>query len=388
MRVIRYVVLLLLVVFIISAMTFFNQEITSSNFRYLMKYIEISPPDFVGDGASLKIPVHSDANYALLSGKITISDKKQALSYDMNSRKLLDDTHGYKNPMFVDNGKYLLIYDLDGYSLSVYNSFSKVCEKNFETPIEYVYLDEHGGFAVITREKSYAGGVYAYNSNYKKIFSFMTRTASVTDICFDSKKKFLACATTDVKNGEFYSEIFTFDTDNDEEYKGHTEILGELPLSMFCTDDGFALVTEAGTYFFDHNAEKKSFYDFGYDTPDSVYRFPDMFSVKLKSSLGGNEGRVVSFGRKGEAVFDKAFENEIADISAGYGFLYVLCRDGIHIYSYDDEYTFVGNKTPDVSYMPEGEYKKIFACDKNEFLLITSSGAAKGNLYISDENTR
>lgn len=359
-------------------MTFFNQEITFDNFRYLMKYVEISPPDFVDDGATIKIPVHSEANYSLLSDKIAVSDKKNATTYDMNSRKLLDETHGYKNPMVTDNGKYLLIYDLDGYSLSVYNSFSKVCEKNFETPIEYVYLDEHGGFAVITREKSYAGGVVAYNSNYKKIFSFMTRSASVTDICFDSKKKFLACATTDVKNGDFYSEIFTFDTENDKEYKGHTELSGELPLYMFCKDDGFAFVTETGIYFFDDGANKESFYDFGYDTPHSVYRSADMSFVTLKGSIDGKQGRVLGFTRKGELVFDRYFENEIISVSAQYGALYVLCRDNVYIYSYDEEYIFNDVDTPDLSQMPEGEYKKIFASDKNEFLLITSSGAAKG----------
>jgi len=375
LRFARYSVLVIFVLFTVFSMTFYKDEITFDNFRYLMKYIEISPPAMEGNSSSLRFSASSSANFALINDKVVIINPENISSYDMAGRKILDENINYSNPISVKNSKYVLIYDLDGYSLSVYNSFSKVFETTLKTPIEYVYLCDNGGFAVITREKTYAGGVVAYNSKFSKVFTFMTRTANVTDVCFDSHNGYIACATTDVREGDFYSEILTFDITDDKDYKSRTELYGELPLSMFCAGKGFALMTDKGIHYYDYNGADKGFSDFGYDTPCSLFRFGDFFAVTLKSALARTDTTMNIYSYGGELLFNSHYSEEISYIDAAHGKLYILEQFGLGIHDYDSAYNFTAADNPTPTH--EGEYKQVFSLPDGEYLLISQTGAAK-----------
>ena len=375
LRLTRYLVLVLFVLFTVFSMTFFNEEITFDNFRYLMKYIEISPPVSDDGTVNVHFSASNSANFALINEKIVVANPQNIMSFDRGGRKILDEDIKYPNPIAIKNSKYILIYDLDGYSVSVYNSFSKVFETTLETPIEYVYLSDDGGFAVITREKTYAGGVVAFNSKFKKVFTFMTRNANVTDVCFDGKKGLLACTTTDVRDGDFFSEILTFDISDDSDYKSRTELFGELPLSMFCAKEGFALMTDKGIHHFDYNGKESAFSDFGFDTPCSVYRFRDFFAVTLKSALAGTDTSINIYSYDGDKLFTSHYTEEISDIDAANGKLYVLEQFGLGIHSYDSAYNFTADNN---SYITgNGEYKKVFASEDDSFYLVSLSGAVK-----------
>ena len=194
----------------------------------------------------------------------------------MSGKKMLDERLTYQNPKAVENGNYLLIYEFGGHNLSIYNSFSKVFEKKFDSPIDYACLSDDGSFAVISCEQNsaYAGGVMAYDARFKHIFSFAHPASAVTDLCFDNKEGLLVCATTDVKNGDFLSEILVFDTKStDEEVKSTFFLEGELPLNLFCKNDVFGMMTDKGIHFFDSNCNLLSSYDFGHDAPSSIFKF-------------------------------------------------------------------------------------------------------------------
>lgn len=383
LRLARYGVLLLLIGFLLFSMTFYREDITFDNFRYLMKYLEISPPALSEGEKSITFSAASDATYLLLGDKPIVQTGNAVISYDTAGRKLLNETISYQNPTVTQNNKYMLIYDLDGFGLSVYNSFSKVCEKKLPTAAEYVYLDNDGGFAVITTEKSYAGGFDCYDSNYKKIYSFMTRTANVTDVCCDTRHKRAACVTTDARDGDYYAEIFTFDLNNDDEIHATTALAGELPLSAFAAADGFVLLTDSGFHCYDYDAVETAFVDFEYETPDALYRFDDFFAVTLKNSLAGAESTVRFYTYDGALLYSDYYKSEIARIHAADGYVYILEPYTLTVLQYalsaDRPITEV--ETIDV----DGEYKAAFALPEREYLLVSSSGALKGKLHDSSE---
>lgn len=374
-KLVRYAVLVVLVLFTVFSMTFYKDEITFDNFRYLMKYIEISPPMVSGGEDNIHFSASSSAEFAMLGDKLAVVNSNNISSYDSGGRKILNENFSYQNPVCVSNGKYIMIYDLDGYSISVYNSFSKVFEKKLATPIDYAYLSDDGAFAVITREKSYSGGVVAFNSNFKQVFSFMTRTAAITDVCFDGARGLLACATTDVKDGDFFSEIFTFDITNDESYKSRTELSGELPLGMFCADKNFALMTDAGIHYYTYDGGSEGYTDFGYDTPSAVYRFDGFFAVTFKSALAGANTSLRGYDCFGDELFAFDYSFEIVHVNAAYGKMYVLEQSGLDIYNYDGEYNFDISAERAEGLNDAGRYRRVYSLENGEYMLVSSVGA-------------
>lgn len=374
-RLARYILLVAIVLFVIFSITFYKEEITFDNFRYLMKYVEISPPSQAGNGQSFGFSALSSADFAMIKEQLVVVNPKNITSYDINGRKMLNEDVTYKNPKCVSNGKYLLVYDLDGYSLSVYNHFSKVFETKLSTPIEYVYLSKSGAFAVITREKSYAGGVVAYNNRFKKVYSFMTRTATITDVCYDDERNLLACATTDVKDGDFYSEIYTFDTSSKKEnYKALVTISGEMPLSMFCAGKNFAVMTDAGIRFYSYTGKEQANVSFGLDTPVSLYCFDDIFAVTQKSALASTSTEATVYDYNGTELFSDGFSSDISHIDVSEDSLYVLSAN--KVYAYDRVGTqFTETNTAFTTISQEGGFRRVYALDGKKHLIVTSEGA-------------
>lgn len=379
-RLLRYIVLVILVLFTVFSITVYKNDITFDNFRYLMKYVELaSPGSSAGDG-NISFSANSDSQFALIDGKLAIVSKKELVSYDMTGKKLLSESLSFKNPVAVENGEYLLIYDFGGNSISVFNSFSLVCEKKLDTPIDYVYLSEDGAFAVITNEKNYSGGVMAYDSNFKHIFTFMHPASRVTDVCFSGNTGLLACATTDVSGGDFLSEILVFDTKSEaEEVKSTTTVTGELPLGMFCADDNFALMTNKGIHFFDDSCNSTAFIDFGYDTPCAIYRFDDNFAVCLKSALAATDTKLLVLDHSGNKLFEEGFSAEISHVSSNGKDIFVLSPTKLSVYTTDGASITLAADIPH-----DGRYKKVFPNGSDRYILVSFSGSAGGK--IDDKN--
>lgn len=377
-RRVQFAVFVFTVLFIIFSMIFFKDDITFDNFRYLMRYIEISPPAISDGERSIRFSASAETDFAVLGERLIVANPKSIFSYDTGGRRILNEELDFQNPVFVSNGKYVLAYEPNGYALSVFNAFSEVYEKRFSTPIEYVYLADNGAFAVITREKTYNGGVIAFNNRFQQVFSMMTRTASVTDVCFDGKSM-LACATTDVQGGDYYSEIYLFDVNADEKTPQQTAeasdtLVGELPLNLFCTGKGFALMIDSGIHYYDAKGKAYAFSGFELDTPRSFYRFDSFFAVTLKSALASTDTRVKVFDDAGNLLLTDDFSNDVVHIDASDGNLYLLGSFGVKHYTYDDHGVFSEGESLELP-GTGGEYRRVFALEENRCLLVSADGA-------------
>lgn len=381
-RLARYGVLLFFILFLIFSMTFFREEITFDNFRYLMKYLEISPPES-GENEALFAFSGGSRALGLLNGKPIAVGDGTVTSYDLSGRKLMNESFRYQNPTAVQNDRYLLLYDLDGNGLSIYNSFSKVCDKTLPTAIESAYLSQDGGFAVTTHETSYAGGFCVYDKHYKKIYSFMTRTAAVTDVCYDGDAARAACAAPDAQNGDFYTELYTFDLTKDDDIKAKTALVGEMPLSLFCAGDGFGFMTDRGIHFYDYDANETAFCDFDYETPCALYRFRDSFAVVLKSALAGTETALRFYDYAGTLLYSQYYNSEISAVDAANGFLYVLQPYTLHILTTDE------NGVSEIETVPtDGEYRAVFSAEESDYLLITANTVSLRSVTVREETAQ
>ncbi len=381
-RLVRYIILMIFVLFTVFSLAFYKNDITFDNFRYLMKFVELSPPGGTVGSGTFTFSADSDTNFAILGKNLVAANGKKIVSYGMNGKKILDEELSFRNPKVVENGEYMLIYEFGGQKLCVFNSFSLVCEKKLDTPISYACLSDDGSFAVITNEKNYAGGVMAYNNKYQHIFSFGHTSSAVTDLCFDGERGILACATTTVRDGDFLSELLVFDTKSEaEEVKSTAFIKGELPLNMFCTKDGFALMTDKGIHFFDDACNPVSNFDFSYDTPSAIYKFDDFFAVTLKSALADTDTTVVVLNYSGKKLYSENFISEISHIEHNADTLFILDTQKLSIYRVNEANAF--SQIENVQH--DGRYKKVFGTEDDRYILVSLSGSQGGK--IADEHT-
>lgn len=371
LRFLRYIVLVLLVLFTVISMAIYKNDITFDNLRYLMRYVEFTSPGSSSGDGNISFSATADSAFAMVDGKLASITGKEIFTYDMNGKKLLSENISMQNPVTVENGDYILVYDFGGTSISLYNSFSCVFEKKMPSAIDYVYLSEDGSFAIITDEKNYSGGVVAYDSNFKHIFTFMHPASRVTDVCFDGKSGILACATTDVQNGNFLSEILVFDTKSPaEEVKSTTYIAGELPLNMFCADDNFAVMTDKGIHIFDEDCNKVTFCDFGYDTPCAIYKFDDGFAVCLKSAVASTDTKLILFSYSGKVIFEESFSSEISHVDKKSDRLFILAPTNLSVYTCSSEAV-----TKDFEQPHDGRYKKVFPNGNIGYILVSQQGS-------------
>jgi len=375
-RIVRYLVLVILVLFAVFSLGVYKNDITFDNLRYLLRYVEFSPPGGTAGDGNIAFSASTTDDFAMIGGKLAKTSAKEIVTWDLDGKKLLSESFSFQNPVTVENGDRLLIYDFGGNNLRIYNSFSCIFEKKLDDPIDYAYLSDDGGFALITNEKNYAGGVVAYDKNFRHVFTFMHPASAVTDVCFDGKRGILACATTGVQNGKFLSEILVFDTKSEaEEVKSSTHITGELPLNMFCADENFAVMTDKGIHFFDENCEKTAFFDFSYDTPCAVYRQDDYFAVSLKSAVASTDTKLVVLDYSGKKLFEKPFPCEISHVSAAPEHLFVLVPSNLSVFSFDGE-EFEEKATVE----HDGRYKKVFPTGDGRYILVSPGGSVGGKL--------
>ncbi len=369
----RYMVLVILVIFIIFSMTVYREEITVDNFRYLLRYIDIQPPEFSLGDRSVSFSVGEDAQFSLLGDKLCVFDDGRVSSYDFSGRKLFSDSLSYVNPVSVSNDKYFMIYDMYGKNISIYNSFSKIAEKELDTEIEYIYLDTDGSFVVITKEKSYSSGFVVYDSNFHKSYSFMSRDMTITDIALDSSGDTVVCATTGSHGGDYYSKILFFDIST-EEPPQTLEIFGQMPLSLLCSDGKFSLVTDCGIHYFNKSGEKTGEADFGLDTLKSVYRFRDFFAVGLKTAETGVDMVARFYDYQGKELLTTRHKSEIFNISHKDGDIFILEHFLLRAFKYSGG-VITENSISDIA--ADGEYKKVFSGGADEYVLVSSGGALK-----------
>ncbi len=294
--------------------------------------------------------------------------------YDFSGHRILGTSTEFKNPIIQSNGKYALVYDPEGYSLSIFNSFSKVHDRSYKTPIESIYLDRSGGYAVTTKLDHEAGTFIIYNKRHNEIGRLSLNEAPIFDICLDTASHTFAMTTLDVKNGDFFPKVFFYDLSQKHSEAQICELSGQLPLKMLCHDGKVALVSDLGINFFGNDLKKPRFVSFGLDIVGSVFDLGENFAVVKASALAGSESNVTIYDFDGNVIFENDYKTKISDIAMSDGSLYILEQFDLNIMCYDNDYNFADEK---LTLSLDGEFKRVFSLGDREYVLLSHGVASK-----------
>ncbi len=339
----RYLVTILLLLFIISCILVFRNDITIENMQLLAKFISISDgsSDLYDDEFSINST--KDSEVLMMRDNLAIIGNNNISLYYLSGQKLFSFDYGYASPAVASNHHNILVYDVGGEELSIFNSFSKIISKKISTGIRCADIaTDH--FAVVSSEESYKSSIIVYEytlseHNYKEHFKYLSSSSYITSIALSDDGKYVVDAHTLSKDGSFLSGVSIFDVDRKSDKPIYdVAIEDELPLKVGFSkhEDKIFVITDSSISFYDSKLNILSSYNYNQSKVKNYYDDDDILILTEANNLSGNSMTLHAYSKDGNEMFTVICDDQISDIAFGENKIYALGSNNIYEISKSD----------------------------------------------------
>lgn len=366
-------VIILLVTFCLAGYTFYPDELTVENFRYLLKFISVEQTETADIGSVISFDTDASNRYAIVRGDIAILSKTALTVFDTSGQRLQKVTVKSDCPLLITAGKNMLVCDLGGTKISVYNSFSKVYTEDFGYPILGVTAADNGTYAVLSSAKNYRSAIFVYDSNYRQIFAHYYSSDYATAAVLNGDGNRLLALSHVTDGGEYVGTMALYDTRAEEPIVSYS-YPDELPLSCsFAPDGGYALLTDKALRFY--SADNQLLGNAATDTARLLgCVYGESYAALTYSTDGLAEAKqLIVYDRLGNAVCVQTLKSAPDDIIINDGKLYVLTLGTLTV-------TDLEGKADPISADVDGDSRDIILYD-GRLLVFTNSSVT---VYAAD----
>ncbi len=385
----RYITLLVLILFSLVMISFYSEDITLENFRYLMKYFDEKSPqneNITGDiyyntGTQLRLGVYKNDFVSADTSGINLHSVKGEI--------ILSDKQAYSNPELVTSGRYLIMYDLGGYSYSIYNSFSRLVDEEYLYPISNAAMSDSGAYAIVTKAAGYRSAVYVYDRNFSRVGQIFKDKYIMNIAMSSTGEKLIIAYSQTTSSGEFETELVSYNM-----YSDTTEQLLSVSDSLavdieFHSNGSYSVVCDNQILFFDKNDNCVNKYSFNNKLPLTCLCENDRISVAFGENVIGYDYNILIFSPAGEVVFDGNINGKIVKFASSEALLFILCEG--KVFTIDiasgriSEQSVIANAI-DIFNISED---KIAVCTQSQATIYDMSFANAEDVYFdeSTENT-
>ena len=361
----KFVVIILMLVFAITCIISFRHDITIENIQLLSRFITL-------DGSSshyseeFSVSVREDSEIIMLRDNLGVVSNNNISLYDLSGRKLFSYDYSMSSPSVSHDNHYILVYDVGGSEASVFNSFSKIKTFSFEFPIYAADIkNDHVAFicgndlsrSVLqiyrfdNKEKDYT---LSYSKESDKFFNSVSLT--------DNGKNVLASSVSS-SGGKYDCSISVFDTKSNSK----TPVLdfsteNELPVLTNVNNNGasYFAITDSSVKFFDKNLTETSTYKFNQSKVSDFYSNEKIIVITERNNLSGNSMKLNILDAAGNIIREFTIPDEISDVAIGNKFIFALGENGVYRYSIDAEDT-----SADSTYSVDTKYHSV-VCDTDD----------------------
>ena len=347
-RLYKIVAVSVLVLFLLSGFLLFENEITIENLRYMVKYLDFSSSGAFSEESVINYNADEGNKFEVFRGDLALLNSGGVTLYDRRGSAVMTDTFNMSKPTAVCGDKYLVVYDLGGHNVRVYNSFSLLFEETFRYPVHAVSINSDGAFAVVTSEKNYRSAVFVYNRDFDEIYRWLSSEKLAVGT-FLSDRNELTVSTIQATNGELVSELIELKIGEKKPVSTFT-LQGELPLAHRSERKNAFIVTDLSF----HVLEKGKSVASGNFVQGSILKVAlgDKRIAVLQDELSvGVNYKLSVFNKKGEEVRSHKFSESIRDLEVYGESVYVLTNTELYVFtegkdaiqlSLDGEYADVG----------------------------------------------
>ncbi len=303
------IMVLLLFLYVICVMTFFGDYVTYDNLKYLSR--DFSAVSIKGDMSFSKIVYNGRENmsFGYFRDGLAVANGDILNYYDSSGICLIEDDINYSEPVIEGGEKYMLVYDLGGTGYSVYNQLTKIIGRDSDGRIMAGDIGDDGTCILVSRSRDTKYVVELYNSAFNKSMSIYKDNYVLDAAVSPDGSRIIICSAIP-SDTDFSCEIDICAAGKSESVSVMT-YERTMPLGVYTSDYGFALLCDKGMYFFDYDGHIISSCDFN----GMSLRIADINETSAVIVGGvnalGRENRVLVFDLSGEKLYDSVVNLKI-----------------------------------------------------------------------------
>ncbi len=232
-------------------------------------------------------------------------------------------------PKLVTSEKYMLIYDLGGTSVQLYNTVDLVYEKDFDNSVYTADINKNGIYAILTHDVSSASELIVYEKDFSEIFRWTSADKYTTSVKMLDDNDHIAVASFNSDAGEptVYLNIFSINTGKAKSYT----YKDTLPMKVGKTDSGCYLVCSDRIVFFDKNGNElcvNEFMEYG-DIIADIADCPNAVAVSLTETETTDLSTILVYNSAGKRIYSGREDYEVSAIACDGNNVFYIVEDSL-----------------------------------------------------------
>ena len=333
---------LILLAFVAVSFLMNTDLITYQNLYYFAKDLNSATETVdVLHTDSISYPTDTSQSFALYRQGLAVAGNTSVTIFTASGRQTVSQNVQYQNPVAVGTGKYLLVYELDGTSYSLYNSYTQIHSGKTEAPIRCATMSDCGMYAIVTESEEYASVVRLYSRSFEPINQYRYN-GYVTDVAINAKGTYLSVLMSRMENGALVTNLNVYEPQKDTMY-AQCAIGNGLGIRCGFTDSDIVTVLSGdGVYSVSVGGKLISEYHFEGKNIKAFDLSDDGCAVVLKGNRSADKQQVIIFDKKGKIKHQSIVDQTVRSIVEKNGNVYLMCADGLlRIQGADGQETFV-----------------------------------------------
>lgn len=335
LRIFKYISILLFVVFLISCIVIFRKDITLENMQLLAKFINIDVSSSV-HAEEFSTTANDESDVVMLRDNLAVINKNNISLYDLTGQKLFSYNISLSSPAVVNDNHSIVVHDIDGNTLTVFNSFSKI--KDFKYSGNVLSADVNDNYiSVITEDETFNSllKVYCYDYHERDFIDMYTLKSShfLTSSAISHSGRFIVAASVESSKGSYKSSVNLYDTtSNSSTPISSYSIKNELPVKVGFADNNATVfvITDSAIHFLSDKFESSNVFRFNQSKVEKYYESDEMLIITEHNNLSGNSVLLTALSKYGDVIFEINISDEIYDIAIGKNKVFALGKQSIY----------------------------------------------------------
>lgn len=235
---------------LIGSVIFGYKELTYENIYYFAKDFDMVIKSDSYNAVVVDYGPGDNRSYYGYRGGIVAAEKYLVSVYSATGRETAVFSNEYSTPMVRTSSKYMLIYDADGTSFSVCNSFITLHSENIGNHIYAADINDVGEALIHADVAGYGSALYLYNSSFERTAAYYFNDY-VTCSALSADGKRILVSTLSSDDGVYTGQFKIYRRGEKEAFQSY-DLKGEIPFaSGQFGSDGYYLITDCGIRIFD-----------------------------------------------------------------------------------------------------------------------------------------
>jgi hypothetical protein len=324
----KHIITIVFVVYLLLMIIMYRDQITMENFRYLIKYLDTSSPEYTGQTRTIHYDPAAELKLDIYKGDLAVVRSKSVDLYNMIGNVMVNYTINYPQPVMLTSKRNMLVYSQGDYSYTLSNSFSQLHSETLKYPISGAAVSDSGVYAIVSKTIEYRSAVYVYDKNYNLI-SQILKDKIIMDVQINSSGNEVLTIASYNSDGEFHTEIMTASPYSEKENSVEIQSSTYGIKAKYNSIGGYVVVCDNQLLFYNESHTLVNTFPYKGNIPLNYYLGDDFTTIVFNENIVGNNNSIYIFDKHGTLIFNDVITGQISDITGNSEYIYILFNDEI-----------------------------------------------------------